>query len=111
MKQITIIGLGYIGTSIALSLKTKYGNQIKIIGFDSNQDVQRKAKKLGAIDDSSWNLPNSVTNSELIVIAAPPNSLEEILVSISNNLSENSVVTDTAVTKEKMMTTGSGNQN
>ena len=103
MKQITIIGLGYIGTSIALSLKTKYGNQITIIGFDSNQDVQRKAKKLGAIDDSSWNLPNSVTNSELIVIAAPPNSLEEILVSISNNLSENSVVTDTAVTKEKIL--------
>ena len=44
MKQITIIGLGYIGTSIALSLRTKYGNQIKIIGFDSNQMFRERQK-------------------------------------------------------------------
>ena len=103
IKQITIIGLGYIGTSIALGLRTKYSNNIKIIGYDSNQDVQRKTKKSGLVDETPWNLPNSVKNSEIVVIATPPNSVKEIFSVISGNLSENSVVTDTSVTKRKIL--------
>lgn len=103
MNTITIIGLGYIGSSIGFGLRTKYGSKIKITGYDSDQSTQNNAKKIGAVTHTAWNLSNAVKGAELVIISTPPGVIEEIFASIADHLEPSCVVTDTAVTKRKIV--------
>ena len=38
MKQVTLIGVGQIGASIGLGLKTEHGKKYRVVGYDPDQD-------------------------------------------------------------------------
>jgi len=103
MNTVTIIGLGYIGSSIGFALRTKYGSKIKITGYDSDQSAQNNAKKVGAVTHTAWNLSNAVKDAELVIVSTPPGVIEEIFASIAGHIDPSCVVTDTAVTKRKIV--------
>ena len=68
-KQITIIGTGLIGGSLALALKAAgYGG--KIIGCD-RKSVLDRARAMRAIDMGSEDPVEAVTGSDLIILATP----------------------------------------
>lgn len=48
---ISIIGVGLIGGSLALSLKAK-NPSLKVFGVDKNENNLKKALKLGIIDEA-----------------------------------------------------------
>ena len=50
MDKIAIIGLGLIGGSMGLALKSGKRSDIEIWGYDQDNAVGNKAKKVGAID-------------------------------------------------------------
>jgi prephenate dehydrogenase len=99
--QITIIGLGQIGASIGLALKDRK-DQLLRVGHDIEPEVSRQAEKLGAIDRIDINLPHSVENADLVVLALPVDQLRETLQIIAPDLRENCVVVDTGPAKEAM---------
>jgi prephenate dehydrogenase len=91
--QITIIGLGQIGTSIGLAL-AKYTERIKRVGYDRALEIQNKAKGLGAFDVVKFNLPSAVEGADVVLLCIPLDQVEETLKKIAPDLREDSVVMD-----------------
>ncbi len=95
MSQITIVGLGLLGASIGLSLKSE-DNTFEIMGHDRDNDAVVRAKKMGAIDKSHWNLISSCENADLIVLAIPAAGIPPTLQAIRQDLKPGSLIIDTA---------------
>jgi prephenate dehydrogenase len=91
--QITIIGLGQIGTSVGLSLASQAGS-IKRVGHDREMGIQNKAKSMGAFDSVNYNLPSSVENADVVLLCLPLDQIEETLKFIAPDLREDAVVMD-----------------
>jgi prephenate dehydrogenase len=100
--RITIVGTGLIGASLGLALKkAKLGYEI--VGHDKSTGAANKAKKLGAVDKTEWNLINAVEGAGLVILALPVNAIKPTMEAIAPYLSEGVVVTDTASTKQVVL--------
>jgi len=96
--QITIVGLGQIGTSIGLALK-KRGVDVYIVGHDKYPGIAKAANKAGAVDTFKYNLPDSVRKAGIVILALPLGEVREALELIGPDLEEGTVVLDTAPAK------------
>jgi len=96
--QITIIGLGQIGTSIGLALAEKKDLVLRM-GHDKEPGMAKKAEKLGALDKTHYNLPAAVRDAEIVLLAVPYDAVRETLEFIGQDLKEGAVVMDTAPVK------------
>ena len=96
--QVSIIGCGLIGSSIFKGLK-KVGSIKKIITFDKDKTVTEIIKKEKLSDEIFNSAGEAVKNSDLIVIATPISSFENVLNSIKDNLKTGSILTDTCSVK------------
>jgi len=97
--QITIIGMGQIGTSIGLALASQKG-QVMRVGHDRDLGTARLAEKMGALDRVEINLPNAVREADLVILSLPLDQVRETLAVINQDLKDNAVVVDTAPVKE-----------
>jgi prephenate dehydrogenase len=91
--QITVIGLGQIGTSIGLAL-AKHTDQIARVGYDRALEIQNKAKSLGAFDSVKFTLPSAIENADVVILCLPFDQVEETLQLIAENLREDAVILD-----------------
>ena len=96
--QISIIGCGLIGSSIFKGLK-KVGSIKKIITYDNDKSVNEIIKKDKLSDEIFNSAGDAVKNSDLIIIATPISSFENVLNSIKDNLKTGSILTDTCSVK------------
>ena len=97
-NQITIIGLGLIGSSIARSV---HQNKLAgvIIGCDQNEISLAFARKEKFIDIGNSDLQSAVAGSDLVIIATPPSTLSDIAQEIAPHLAAGAIVMDTASVK------------
>lgn len=95
--NVTIIGIGLIGGSIALHLKAS-GKAKKITGVDRNENHLKEALQLGIIDESAP-LENALEKTDLVIIAIPVNAARELTPKILDQIGENTVVMDMGSTK------------
>lgn len=108
MVQITIIGMGLIGTSLGMALrsadeKTAPLGEVKVIGFDENKKSLNDARGRLAIDVIANSLSDAVRGSHIVVIATPVGAIEGIMTQLGALLSGNVVVTDVASTKANIV--------
>lgn len=96
MKNIYIIGVGLIGGSFALDLKSLDKNT-RIYGIDTNPNHLQEALDLGVIDEKST--IDNLSNADLVVLAIPVDKTLEILPEILNKVNDNAVVFDAGSTK------------
>ena len=101
--RIAIIGLGLIGGSIGLALKQANWRQAEIIGYARRRETASSAQKSGAIDSVELDLPKAVKNADIIIVATPVLTTKNVFARIAPELSEGSIVTDTASTKLQVM--------
>lgn len=99
--RMTIIGLGQIGASIGLALKENQ-EMIYRVGHDLDRGVARKAKKMGAVDKVMGNLPSSVRESDIVLLALPMDQIKETIEIISQDLKDDAVLMDTGPVKKVM---------
>jgi prephenate dehydrogenase len=97
-KNITIIGIGLIGSSLALALK-KNGYKYKITGVGRRKENLLKAQKLGIIDDYSTVHSKGVKDADLIVLASPVGQFEQIVKKIRHHIKKGAIVTDVGSVK------------
>ena len=95
--QITIIGLGQVGTSIGLALAGQ--KNIKRVGHDKSYEVARAAQKAGAVDEIKVNLPSSVSDANVVILSLPFSEIRDTLRYIAQDLEEGTVILDTAPAK------------
>lgn len=99
--QITIIGLGQIGSSLGLALKAR-GTNLHIVGHDKDSQTAKAAQKAGAVDAIKHNLPDSVREAGIVILALPFGEVRETLEVIAPDLQEGTLILDTAPAKTKI---------
>ena len=103
MVNYTMIGLGRIGTSLGMAIRSLKGGKSRVIGYDADSKVQSVARRMGAIDDDEWNLDKAVADADLVIIATPAGALYDIFEAIGPHMKHGSVVTDTSPSKRAVL--------
>jgi prephenate dehydrogenase len=98
MSRITILGTGYIGTSIGLALKASKVN-VEVIGHDRDLNRASEGRKRGAFDKVEWNLPAALEKASLVIVATPLGAMEKLFSQMVDFLEPGCIVTDTASLK------------
>lgn len=93
--QITVLGLGQIGTSIGLAL-AGHKEEIVRVGNDRDLSVARQAERLGAFDKIVVNLHQAVEKADVVIMALPVGEIEETMQVIAEDLKPGAVVVDTS---------------
>lgn len=96
--NVTIVGLGLVGTSIGLALKAA-APEIAIMGHDPDVALSKRARKLGAIDTSHWNLISACESADLVLLDLSLEELEGTLSALRGELKEQAVVVETTPVK------------
>jgi len=102
IKHLTIIGVGLIGGSFARAMRLS-GMVDHISGYGRNQDNLDKALQLGVIDDYSMEIKEAVKDADLIFIATPVGSMQNILSQIKDHIKSNVIITDGGSTKASVI--------
>jgi prephenate dehydrogenase len=98
-KKVCIIGCGLIGSSLARAIK-KFDLSEKIVSSNRSDIVNKKVLELKIVNDSSSDTPKMVKDSDLIVIATPLSSYENVILKIKNYLKNGMILTDVGSVKE-----------
>lgn len=99
--QITIIGLGQTGASIGLALAA-HNDKVFTIGHDKDYGTEQRAKKFGAVEETSHNLPTAVENADLVILAIPVHQIRETLGYIADDLKKDAVVVELSPVKNEV---------
>jgi prephenate dehydrogenase len=97
IRQITIIGTGLIGGSLALALR-KNGFPGRIVGCDREPELQR-AKVRGAIDIGFVKPMEAALGSQLVVLATPVLAIIDLIGQLGPRLPADTLLTDVGSTK------------
>ncbi len=101
-KQMTIIGVGLIGGSLALAAK-RAGLVQTIVGYGNKRGDLHKAASMGAVDRFFLTLPNAIEGADLIVLATPVASFEPIVTRMLPYLKPGAIVTDVGSVKGELV--------
>jgi len=102
IKNITVIGLGLIGGSLAMALKGLEENLV-LTGYDIEGEAMNIAKYRNIIDNIGMDYRESVIDADLIVIATPISRTVEVINSIKDHLRDGVIITDVGSAKEKIV--------
>lgn len=95
---ISIIGVGLLGGSFALSLREKYPN-MKFVGVDQSLVNQKIALAKGIVDEI-MTLEEALQVAELNVLATPVDAIRTLLPKLLDQLPEGRTIMDLGSTKE-----------
>lgn len=101
MKQVTIIGTGLIGGSLALAIK-KHRLAKKIVGCD-REPVLEQALRKRAIDTAEPRPEAAIKGSDVVVLATPVGGIIELLERVGPLLPPSALLTDVGSTKAEIM--------
>lgn len=98
-KKITIIGAGLIGSSIARAIRR---NDIaaRLCLADAAEDVCKKAVRLQLADEITDDLVQAVTGADLVILATPVGTFEDIAKIIGPALLPGSILSDVGSVKQ-----------
>ena len=101
-NKVCIIGCGLIGSSLARAIK-KHNLSDKIVSSNRSDFVNKKVLELKIVDDSSSDTQKMANDSDLIVIATPLSSYENVILKINNSLKNGMILTDVGSVKESVI--------
>ena len=102
IRQITIVGTGLIGGSLALALKKrKFAG--KIVGCDRDATLE-KARNRGAIDEGFSNPGDAARGSQVVVLATPVLATVDLIERLGPALPAKTLLTDVGSTKTVVAT-------
>ena len=99
-KKIAIVGTGFMGISIAKSLKSLNENYI-IYSYNRRENVSLCLKKNKIIDNYYSNYTDLIKDVDIIILTTPISSFSQIISSIKNSLYKQ-IIVDFGSTKEKV---------
>lgn len=101
IRQITIIGTGLIGGSLALALrKAKFAG--RIVGSDREATLE-KARERAAIDEGITNPADAVRGSDVVVLATPVLAILDLIERLGPALASKTILTDVGSTKSAIV--------
>ena len=101
-KKVCVIGCGLIGSSVARAIK-KNNLSTKIVSSNRSDAVNKKVIELKIVDDSSSDTKKMASGSDLIIIATPLSSYENVISKIKDSLKNGTILTDVGSVKENVI--------
>lgn len=107
MIHITIIGMGLIGTSLGMALRSAGPDEgmpggVYITGYDPNSRATSTARGRLAIDREARTLDEALDGAQIVVLAIPVQSIQTLFTQIAPLLAAGTIITDTASTKAQV---------
>ena len=102
-SKLTIIGTGFIGTSLGLAIRARDSGRFQVVGTDINRANAAGADAAGAVDTTSDNLREAVEGAQVVVLATPLKAMKDVMEIIGPGLEDGCLVTDTAGIKAPVM--------
>ncbi|NTU77895.1 MAG: prephenate dehydrogenase/arogenate dehydrogenase family protein [Chloroflexales bacterium] len=107
MIRMSIIGLGLIGASLGMALRSADPKesplgQIEVVGWDRDPRAVKEARGRLAIDREARTLAEAVRDAQLVVVATPVQAVREIFDQLAPLLPAGAIVTDVASTKAEV---------
>lgn len=96
MKTVAIIGVGLIGGSLGMALKSK---KYKVVGIGRNLEKLKLAKEYQAIDEYTTDIKEGVRKSEVIVLATPVDIILQLTEELLPYINSSTIITDVGSTK------------
>ena len=101
LRQITVIGTGLIGGSLALALK-KHGFAGRVVGCDK-EVVLARAKKRKLIDAGVTEPARAMAGSDIVVLATPVGQILDLIERLGPRLEPRALLTDVGSTKVEIV--------
>ncbi|MEO1052235.1 MAG: prephenate dehydrogenase [Bacteroidota bacterium] len=98
--KVTVVGLGLIGGSIALTLRDS-GFADHVIGVDKDINHCEEALALGLINEV-LPLEEAVKEADLIILAIPVDAAANLIAHVLDHIKEGAIVTDMGSTKSNI---------
>ncbi|MEP7357347.1 MAG: prephenate dehydrogenase/arogenate dehydrogenase family protein, partial [Anaerolineales bacterium] len=94
--NLTILGLGRLGGSLALRLAgrdpEKGAGELRVSGYDTDPGTAKRAQSAGTLQRAHWNLINAVDGADLVVLTLPYAEQHEVIKLIAGDLRPGSVM-------------------
>lgn len=103
-KQISIIGFGLIGSSIARGIK-EHKLCDTLVCVDINPKTCKKVEELGLADETTTSLSEGVKGSDLVILCSPVGTMKVVGDAISDSLQPGAIVTDVGSVKGSVIET------
>ncbi len=108
MTTVAVLGMGLIGTSLAMALRAAEGERallgdLTVVGYDQDPRATADARGRLAIDREARTLQDAVKGAHLVVLAVPVQATRDLLQQLVPHLAHEAVVTDVASTKAAVM--------
>ncbi len=101
-ERLAIIGVGLIGGSFALGLKSK-GGCGTIVGVGRDPANMRVALERGIVDQVETDAQAAVRDADLVLVATPVAQFEAVFARIAPDLKPSAIVTDAGSTKQDVV--------
>ncbi|CAH9018395.1 prephenate dehydrogenase [Candidatus Nitrosacidococcus sp. I8] len=98
IQRLCIVGLGLIGSSLALALKRR-GAVNEVIGYDCSAEHREKALNLGIADRVEANLKDALREADIVVLSVPVGAMKGLFQKIAPDLSAQTIMTDVGSAK------------
>jgi prephenate dehydrogenase len=98
LRQVSIIGLGLLGGSVALAVRQRMPGTA-VMGYSHRPATRRRAKALGIIAETAGNLKSAVATADLVVLATPIFTFEKYFMDLASLVPPGCIVTDVGSTK------------
>ena len=97
-ERIAIIGIGLIGSSLALAVRAN-GLARHIAGHDADPDIRARADAIDLVDSIHAEVADAVSGADLVIAATPVGACGDVAVAIRDYLAPGTIVTDVGSVK------------
>lgn len=102
MGTVAIIGVGLIGGSIGLALRSR-GLAERVVGVGRDPGKLAEARQLGAIDVAVTDLAEGVADSDIVVVCTPVTRIADDVRAAALSVAEDLLVMDAGSTKQRIV--------
>lgn len=98
--KIAIIGVGLIGGSFGLALKSRLQEKVWITGLSRTEQSMQMAMQMGAVDQASSDLKEVVCDADIIFLSTPVLQMVPMVEKMLPYLKKGAILTDAGSTKQ-----------
>ncbi len=101
-RQVTVLGVGLLGGSVALSLR-RTAPQTRIVGFARSVEKRQYLTGSGLVDFSAGTIAEACQQSDVVVVASPVDRIAEMVIAAAASSPSHCLLTDVGSTKRQIV--------
>ena len=98
LQQVTILGVGLLGGSVALSLR-RVLPQTRLVGYARNPEKGHFLTSSGMLDETAGTIPEACQHSDAVVVASPVDRIAEMVILAAESSPSHCLIPDVGSTK------------